>query len=660
MLLTFVRTTVFKRTEPIMRTKNAILSPNLTLCIALLCTFFIVVTLPAFAQQQGDDTINPTPTLLPQLKNGAAFIEAKNYDAAINELSTYEQTTRADANATTDINVYLLLSQAYGGKKAWKEAAHSLEQYIAVVPKERVAARDFFNLSVLLAKQGDTPKAIRAAEKALALDPNYTKAQRQLTFLRTSAANGGGKAAKKEKKEDDITTNIEDPSNHKITLQNDAVDLFRSNDYAAALEKLTEAAAIVDAQNVMVPEDSLYLADLWYLRGLCYRKLTKPTEANASFSEALHFQPHHTETLTELGMMAYNAGNYTEAVKRFQEVRMQTNNAETDATMNSFYGRALCKNKQYAAAIEPLKTALFLNAADSSALRALYSAYVETGKKSEIANIAADVPRTAQTKAPRNSLDSKSTNAIEGIANTYFKEGNDALREGDYMTAVAAYRKAERAQPHEAKIQYNLGMAFIMSKNNDLDALKAFEAAAKFDPSSTLYEQALGNFYLNRGMGKKAAQHYLKTVQREPNNTKLCYPYAAALEQADDLPEAEIWYNKAAKAYPESALYAYSYGTILLINEKPTAALPELTRALSIRPDYREAMYHKGMALVELKKLEDAQKLGTTLTTNYPDYALGFMLLARVANKQGDTYQQNQYSKMAKRLDPSLRVLVLE
>jgi protein O-GlcNAc transferase len=101
------------------------------------------------------------------------------------------------------------------------------------------------------------------------------------------------------------------------------------------------------------------------------------------------------------------------------------------------------------------------------------------------------------------------------LVNTYFKVGNQLLREKKFEQAVKNYTKVVKISPHFGTY-CNLGIAL---KNLGLldEALVAYKRAMKLKPKRAEVYNNIGNVYTAAGDVERAIKHYERAINIKPN-----------------------------------------------------------------------------------------------------------------------------------------------
>jgi len=160
-------------------------------------------------------------------------------------------------------------------------------------------------------------------------------------------------------------------------------------------------------------------------------------------------------------------------------------------------------------------------------------------------------------------------------AERMMNEGALALRAGDSSLALDLLIKAEKEDPENAEIHYNLGIAYLGKDLVD-EAEQQFKEAIRLKPDYSEAYNYLGRIYLYRGQTDAAIQCFQKALSNKR-------------------------YNNPEKAY-------YNLGEAYMIKKEYATAAEQLEQAVRLVPDYVPAYALLGQAYEGLGKDADAKR----------------------------------------------------
>jgi tetratricopeptide (TPR) repeat protein/SAM-dependent methyltransferase len=105
---------------------------------------------------------------------------------------------------------------------------------------------------------------------------------------------------------------------------------------------------------------------------------------------------------------------------------------------------------------------------------------------------------------------------LDGLATTYFQEGNRLAQQGRLAEAVALYRRTIAARPDHAAALSNLGNALMMLGQSE-EAIAAWRGAIAADPEYALPHANLGSALSQQGRLDEALEHLRRATALKPD-----------------------------------------------------------------------------------------------------------------------------------------------
>jgi len=264
----------------------------------------------------------------------------------------------------------------------------------------------------------------------------------------------------------------------------------------------------------------------------------------------------------QAAIAAQKQGRLDEAIAEFRKVTELAPNLPA-AFMN--LGAAYMQNRNYGAAIAPLKRALALNPDLTGAHQMLGYALLAQGYAAEA------IPHFEKAGA-RDGM---------GIAQ---------LEMGKLPEAIANLEAALNKRPNDPDLFYYLGRASgLLSKNTFDTLLSAY-------PDSARAHQALAENYAALRRTPEAEKEYREALRLRPDTPGIHLALGEVYAAASDWAKAEAEFRAEAKLQPGSAEAAYRLGSALLQQGKAPEARAELARADQLRPGMPETLYALGKA----------------------------------------------------------------
>lgn len=193
-------------------------------------------------------------------------------------------------------------------------------------------------------------------------------------------------------------------------------------------------------------------------------------------------------------------------------------------------------------------------------------------------------------------IDHLSTEALDGLANSLM-----AL--GDYNSAIEGLRDA----PHNETLTLDLALAY--GKANELD--KASEVLTKYlqqHPSSLPVTAALVTVLVRQVHYQEAVHLAEKSARLHPGNLQAERLYLRVLVLNGDAGPARPLARRLLAAHPKDFDFLYLTGILENQAGQYAAASAHLEQAIALNPDYYNAHYNLGVALLALKKFPEARE----------------------------------------------------
>ena len=142
-----------------------------------------------------------------------------------------------------------------------------------------------------------------------------------------------------------------------------------------------------------------------------------------------------------------------------------------------------------------------------------------------------------------------------------------------------------------------------------------------------------------------------KWLEVEPGNAELRAELAACYLEANRLDDALLQLKEAARLDPAAGRH-YDVARVLLLQEKYDEAEPSFRRALSLRPEFAEAIYGLAVVLHGQNRIEDAVELYQEALNRDPSNVSGHYNLGRAFVARGQNDRAIQSYQRAIELDP--------
>ena len=151
---------------------------------------------------------------------------------------------------------------------------------------------------------------------------------------------------------------------------------------------------------------------------------------------------------------------------------------------------------------------------------------------------------------------------------------------------------------------------------------------------------------------KQVARAYAAARER-PRDADAVGNLAMLLDLYHRPQDAALCYRRAHLIQPTAFKWLYYWGSLLLSQKKMDEALPVLTAALQLRPEYLAARFGLGEALLEAGKTKEADEFYEGILKDHPDAAEAYYGLGRVQAARGDQAAAADWYRKACELFPT-------
>lgn len=125
------------------------------------------------------------------------------------------------------------------------------------------------------------------------------------------------------------------------------------------------------------------------------------------------------------------------------------------------------------------------------------------------------------------------------------------------------------------------------------------------------------------GFSMETIQANKKKIETEPNNIQALVSLGDANFMIQRFEKSLDYYEQALKADPKNIHARLSLSNCYIFMQKPEEAVKQLDRLLAIHKDYPEALFNKGLILLQSKRDPvGAKQIWTQLVGKHPDHPL--------------------------------------
>jgi tetratricopeptide (TPR) repeat protein len=209
-------------------------------------------------------------------------------------------------------------------------------------------------------------------------------------------------------------------------------------------------------------------------------------------------------------------------------------------------------------------------------------------------------------------------------ASYHYQMGLSYLGERNYTSALIDLTEANKMDPDNPEVLYNLGMAYMGKKRADL-AEPMFQRAIILKPSYSVARNLLGVACLELKRWDSAIIQF-KIVKDDlfyENSDNAAINLGLAYLGKGNYPKALEELRTVAVMNPRNPVVRLSLGRVMFAMGKSEQAIIEYNKALEISRDYGAAYYYLGQAQMKINSLEAARAAFKDAARLVPDTELG-------------------------------------
>ncbi len=200
-------------------------------------------------------------------------------------------------------------------------------------------------------------------------------------------------------------------------------------------------------------------------------------------------------------------------------------------------------------------------------------------------------------------------------ADDHFTQGVRYRTQGDKKNAMEQFEKETARNPGDAASHLNLGIVYGEAGRYD-DALKEFGRVLDLDPAHAAAQFNRGIVLMKQGNHAGAISAFEKALMLGEHSARIHYNLAVCYEYADGMRYGEGFnaaksiehYMKVLEREPENAVVHYNLGMVYLHTGERDPAESELRKASELDPEMADAFYQLGALLLAKKNYHGAVK----------------------------------------------------
>jgi len=372
-----------------------------------------------------------------------------------------------------------------------------------------------------------------------------------------------------------------------------------------------------------------------YLAGRIASLMDETLNAQKYLERVVMAKPETTEAQALLASVYARQRNYSSAVTAYQKV------VELDPKRASAHfglGDVYFKMQRWNEAAGALEKGVAIDNSNAQAFFQIGNAYEELRDFAKAGD------------AYERFLKLNPENAWTG----YLRLGSSRMELQQYDLAVAALQEAQKAQPKDIKVNYNLAMAYRKAGQYD-QAEAAFKGLAELDPSSASnYYSDIIKMYDEAGRNDNAIEAARKVVELNPKSEMAVYNLAIMFQKLKRYEEAIAAFQQALAIKPDYDVAYYNIGACYLNLKKYRESVAAFRNYVALVPDNADAWLQIGVCHMQLKEFESALEPLKKCVELRPDYGVALFNLAVVYFNLKDNYSARDVYKTLVNVDPDL------
>ncbi len=206
---------------------------------------------------------------------------------------------------------------------------------------------------------------------------------------------------------------------------------------------------------------------------------------------------------------------------------------------------------------------------------------------------------------------------------------------GRHAEAVAGYRQLLRADPGQAEVYVNIGIA-LKAQGQPGEAAACYRQAIQLKPELVEAHYNLANVLKEQGRFDQAVESYEHAVRLKPDFAQACYNLGNTLRSCGRPVEAIENYHRAVRLKGDYAAAYVNLAMTLKELGRTEEAVDNYTQAIRLDPNSPEARNNLGIALKELGRLEEAVGSYAEAIRLEPDYAEAHSNMGIALHARGD------------------------
>lgn len=322
-------------------------------------------------------------------------------------------------------------------------------------------------------------------------------------------------------------------------------------------------------------------------------------QAQVLYQQILQRDPHHSDAIHLLGVIAYQEQDYHQAVKLIQQaIRLNDHMAPYYNNL----GSALKVLGRLPEAIESFQKVL-----------ALQPHHV--GAHINLGNVLREQKDFEQARVAYQKALSLEPHSVEA----YWNLGMMCKEQGQLEEALAYYNIALSFNPKHVGVYDHLGQA-LEEQNQFAQAAECYQHMLSLDPHDVRAYNNLGRLFQRQKNYPEALQYYQQAVKLNPNIPEVYYNLGNLCYETGNFAQAELCYQQTLTLRPDFAQAHYALGCALGKQDQWSQAMLCYQNAIALNPRYLEAHNNLGEALKNSGHIEQAIAQYQQVLEYYPSH----------------------------------------
>jgi len=167
----------------------------------------------------------------------------------------------------------------------------------------------------------------------------------------------------------------------------------------------------------------------------------------------------------------------------------------------------------------------------------------------------------------------------------YFEQGNKLKQEGNFIDAIAAYRRSIEIDSSMADAYYMTGLTLVEIGKGD-EAITMFQKTINLAPNFWQSYHKLGDYLQEKGDLKQAVTYYQKSLTINSGYSWSYHNLGWALFKLGNVQEAVVNFKKATELESDNAVFFSSLGDGFKKLKKIDEAISSYQRSLLLNPNF--------------------------------------------------------------------------